>query len=848
MQTYCTKCKTTKKFFTCERSFCLECKTVLKYKCGRCKRLYKKIDLLQQHLQEKHSPEFFILNERNKYYCEHCKYKTCLKTNLNNHIEKNHLSGNHKSNKCYRCGRKLFNADGLKRHLKICGKTQDEKQWLKKYSCDNCEYKTDYKKDIFGHMVSKHLPHDSNLSKCNKCGKRYSRLNGLYRHLKICGVPLHLRRLPVRYFCDHCEFKTPFRSHLSNHILIKHLPRDPSNKCSNCKKIFSCKSVLVNHLKICGPSPKSRSPSFFCDNCEYKTNFKTCLVTHMQSKHLPKVQKSYSNKLKCTKCGNNYTSRGSLKSHSKICGKTQKFKQSLRHFFCDLCDYKSHRKSLLSTHIQKKHLPRNSKSHVCSKCGKNFESIRTLNMHSRICGKTREFKRSLKRFSCDHCGQRSCTKASILTHIIAKHLNHPYAHGYLNANEFEYSKHFPFKASYRRFSCDECNYKGWTEKQMLVHKKACHLNDKPNLNTCNKCKISFSTRLSLLSHMKRLCGIELLHCDHCDFKCYKKDFFAQHIYTKHMDDSRKCSKCAKIFSLRSNMLNHFKLCGKTKGFKLSLMRFSCHHCRFKTNEKLKISDHIKAKHLPRDPNSNKCTKCGRSYTLSSNLNKHFKICGLPLDLRRLPKKLFCDYCDYKCNHKPRLANHIQTKHLPKNSNLITCNKCNKKFNSKTSLYRHSKICGRKDNLQQFSCDMCDYKTDYKNHLPGHIQRKHSVGKPHFGKCSKCNKMRANLTKYSKLCKACSNSLFCDHCGYRTYDKKYLINHVKKKHLFRDVSLNLCKKCGKNYSIRSRHLEFCGVSSIFSCEQCDYETNLKANLKHHTRRMHLPRDLNSNKCK
>lgn len=56
-------------------------------------------------------------------------------------------------------------------------------------------------------------------------------------------------------------------------------------------------------------------------------------------------------------------------------------------------------------------------------------------------------------------------------------------------------------------------------------------------------------------------------------------------------------------------------------------KFSCDHCEYKTNNKLHLAAHIQAKHLPRDPNVNKCKKCGKSYSYKSDLVRHSKFCG-----------------------------------------------------------------------------------------------------------------------------------------------------------------------------------------------------------------------------
>lgn len=126
-----------------------------------------------------------------------------------------------------------------------------------RYSCDHCKYKTDRKLDLARHIKAKHLPHEPNLNKCNKCGKKYSWRTYLLKHLKLCGQPKDFKRSLMHYKCDQCGYKTDYKSSLSAHIVAKHLQRDlNANKCSKCMKSFSKPSSLKRHSKICSQSRK----------------------------------------------------------------------------------------------------------------------------------------------------------------------------------------------------------------------------------------------------------------------------------------------------------------------------------------------------------------------------------------------------------------------------------------------------------------------------------------------------------------------------------------------------------------------------------------------------------------
>lgn len=292
----------------------------------------------------------------------------------------------------------------------------------------------------------------------------------------------------------------------------------------------------------------------------------------------------------------------------------------------------------------------------------------------------------------------------------------------------------------------------------------------------------------------------------------------------------KCGKCMKIYSSVEILKKHLKTCGRSESFKLSLLHLSCDSCSYKTDRKSRLSNHILAKHLPRDPNLNKCKKCGRSYSWRSDLLKHLKICNKSKDIKKSLQRYSCDLCAFKSDRKYRLADHIQVKHLPKILSSQKCQKCNKSCSRRSTLQNHLKICGKSKNLKhsmlRYSCDHCAYKSDKKQRIADHIYAKHLKRASSLNKCSKCDKSfseRSNFLRHSKRCgksKDFMNSLLrylCGHCEFKGYTKQNLANHIQTKHLPRNLNLNNCNKCHKNFSDRSglkRHLKICGKSKNF----------------------------------
>ena len=196
------------------------------------------------------------------------------------------------SNICDICGKQFKQAKSLKTHL--------ASHAIRKHSCEQCDYKAKWKKNLYEHIRSMHkdsrAPHAPSLT-CEMCGAQFRHHTSLNYHRE----KVHL---DVTFPCDLCDqvFKTrrSLGDHKQNHGQVY--------RCELCNKDFPLMRRLVNHnRKVHGPNAvkkKGRSYKFVNSNnetrsrmehlggqfwrcvvCDYKSNKSTNVYKHIESKH-----------------------------------------------------------------------------------------------------------------------------------------------------------------------------------------------------------------------------------------------------------------------------------------------------------------------------------------------------------------------------------------------------------------------------------------------------------------------------------------------------------------------------------------------------------------------------------
>ncbi|XP_033639003.1 uncharacterized protein LOC117299562 [Asterias rubens] len=256
----------------------------------------------------------------------------------------------------------------------------------------------------------------------------------------------------------------------------------------------------------------------------------------------------------------------------------------------------------------------------------------------------------------------------------------------------------------------------------------------------------------------------------------------------------------------------------------------------------------------------KCDKCGKTYSMRWNLDRHMKGHG---------EGLVCDNCGVSISQRSTLKMHKLTrtkkrpynckncgKSFPIKQNLQSdskkrpnqCDKCGNAFTMCYNLSRYMKVHGTtelvcdswevslhkltKTKERPYKCKTCDKSFPMKQSLQRH-QTVHTKERPY--QCKKCGNAFSMLFNLSRHMKVHGRGLVCDNCG-ETFRRKSSLN----KHMRSHVNPFVCDICGKTLSHHSslkEHLKLHNNEKPHVCDECGKAFTqgggLKAHLRVHT---------------
>jgi len=308
------------------------------------------------------------------------------------------------------------------------------------------------------------------------------------------------------------------------------------------------------------------------------------------------------------------------------------------------------------------------------------------------------------------------------------------------------------------FSCDLCDYQAAKKATLNYHKRKHHSDI---TFSCTECNDLFETELKLKRHLVSKHDIDMLQCQHCEFKALKLKSIETHKMAKHKDlgygklENRRCDHCEKSFKNPSSLWSHTQrvhldnpkytkkpviekkdrtcpVCNAVMYLTQSQMTMHKQKCEFEKTGELKYV----------------CEMCGRAFGTVHQQCSHRSQCSGKGKVKN--KKCPHENCDYITRTRIELDNHVRQYHL--NLPMIKdhiCNHCGKAYNLLYQLKKHIKSVHLE--IKPFICPECGKAFARKDKLQDHIDLHKGLFKY---KCPFCQKGLNNsgaLCNHKRIC-------------------------------------------------------------------------------------------------
>ncbi|XP_061163813.1 zinc finger protein 91-like [Saccostrea echinata] len=273
----------------------------------------------------------------------------------------------------------------LPAETKINKQLQNEKT-PSNFKCSLCEFKSNHKNSVRDHELRVHfaLP-----EKCKLCEKVFSSHQHLKRHM--------LSHKNSKLICDVCGKMYKSTRTLKKHKKLHSIGYEiPELECIHCKKSFTSKTSLENHIETQHAGKKS---AFLCPTCGKVFTRKYSLKQH-QLVHT-------GSRLVCDVCQKSFSSESSLRDHRNI-------HTDLKSYKCQICSKTFNQRTTLQKHSK---IHSADKSFKCLECGRGFTQKQALQRHERS-------HKGIKPFTCKICQKSYGDAAIIRKHLIVVHKIH----------------------------------------------------------------------------------------------------------------------------------------------------------------------------------------------------------------------------------------------------------------------------------------------------------------------------------------------------------------------------------------------------------------------------------------
>lgn len=442
------------------------------------------------------------------------------------------------------------------------------------------EDNTDDTKNQLTDKNHRKFPKGHNLH-CSICKMEFDRHLDVKVHSKICGADGK---------CPYCSKEHTNRTILANHIRRIHMSEAPEkHKCTLCHKGFRTRGQRRLHL-LNVHSAKWPHP---CTQCSKSFKSNQLLDDHL-NRHTG--AKPYT----CDICHLTFAAKYLIVDHMMVHSGWQPF-------LCNVCGMRLNSKSALQNHIE---THSDIKQFQCTKCDQSFAQRRKLNLHMHI-----HFPRN---FACtqSECDKKFYTKSAL-------------------------QKHMKIHSCTKRFACNLCDYKSYTNYQVTAHKRNAH-GPKKTMQ-CIECHRWFSSVAGLQLHVLKHGGEKNFKCPECPKTYFSPKSLRTHVQQIHSEvkTTYTCEICGAILRTMAGFINHKKAHKKLYKCSVCLRLFG-----LASSLKSHMLTHTGEKPFP-------CDICGRAFRRLAELQPHRRI-------HTGEKPFSCEFCERRFADKGNMRKHIKT--------------------------------------------------------------------------------------------------------------------------------------------------------------------------------------------